>query len=173
MSTSNSSHAKIDVHNHFIPPTRREGQSRTSSQKSPDETSLTSSFQPLPQREATPQAGRPSNGAPTHAGKSCPKSTPRPQSSPSHRPVPKFSQIKKAAAHLVRKINEYAAQLRDKEPHQFGFFATLPSLLDTEAALTEIRYALDELQADGVCLYTRYGPGRGQLYPGHAHFDPI
>ncbi|KAJ5218842.1 uncharacterized protein N7498_000941 [Penicillium cinerascens] len=62
-----------------------------------------------------------------------------------------------ASFDLARRLNEYGAQLRNEEPQRFGFFASLPSLLDTEAALAEITYALDTLHADGVTLFTRYG----------------
>lgn len=50
-----------------------------------------------------------------------------------------------ASFDLARKMNEYAADLRDKEAQTFGFFASLPSLLYTEAALADIAYALDNL----------------------------
>src|SRR4051812_16762851 len=52
-----------------------------------------------------------------------------------------------------------------------GFFAALPSLLDTEAALKEIEYALDTLKADGITLFTRYGDGA--KYLGHPDFRRI
>lgn len=76
-----------------------------------------------------------------------------------------------ASFDLARKLNEYAAEMRDKEPRAYGFFAALPSLLDTEAALAEISYALDTLHADGVTLFTRYGSGN--VYLGHASLEPI
>jgi predicted TIM-barrel fold metal-dependent hydrolase len=72
---------------------------------------------------------------------------------------------------LARKANEYAASLRNKDPKKWGFFAALPCLLDTEGALAEIRYTLDVLKAEGVTLFTRYGP-RNQ-YLGDAAFKPI
>jgi predicted TIM-barrel fold metal-dependent hydrolase len=75
-----------------------------------------------------------------------------------------------ASFRLARDINTYAAKLRDSKPKQFGFFAALPSLLDTEAAITEIRYALDVLKADGVTLFTSYGDHK---YLGNAIFAPI
>ncbi|KEF54215.1 uncharacterized protein A1O9_10011, partial [Exophiala aquamarina CBS 119918] len=40
---------------------------------------------------------------------------------------------------------------------RYGFFASLLSLLHTELALKEIAHALDELHADGVIFFTRYG----------------
>lgn len=76
-----------------------------------------------------------------------------------------------AAANLARSVNLHAASIRDAEPSTFGFFAALPSLLDTENALVEIAYALDELKADGVTLFTRYG--EGNHYLGHPDIAPI
>ncbi|KAJ5413817.1 hypothetical protein N7509_000444 [Penicillium cosmopolitanum] len=75
------------------------------------------------------------------------------------------------ARELARECNNYAASLRDQNPTQWGFFAAMPSLLDTEGTLAEIRYALDVLKADGVTLFTRYGPKN--QYLGHPAFDPI
>ncbi|KAJ5118416.1 amidohydrolase family protein [Penicillium atrosanguineum] len=72
---------------------------------------------------------------------------------------------------LARKANEYAASKRDEDPKRWGFFAALPSLLDTEGTLAEIRYALDVLKAEGVTFFTRYGPEN--KYLGHAEFKPI
>lgn len=72
---------------------------------------------------------------------------------------------------LARRANEYAAHLRDENPGKWGFFAAMPSLLDTEGALAEIRHSLDVLQADGVTLFTRYGSGN--RYLGDGDFRPI
>ncbi|GFF29407.1 2-amino-3-carboxymuconate-6-semialdehyde decarboxylase [Aspergillus udagawae] len=72
---------------------------------------------------------------------------------------------------LARQLNEYAAELRDRNPQRFGFFASLPSLLDTDATLSEIAYALDTLHADGVTLFTRYGDSN--VYLGHRSLEPI
>lgn len=78
----------------------------------------------------------------------------------------------KAAATLARQVNESAAAIRDSDPSSFGFFAALPPVLDSiPAALAEIEYALDVLHADGVTLYTRYGPGN--TYLGHDDIKPI
>lgn len=76
-----------------------------------------------------------------------------------------------ASFDLARSLNEYAAEIRNKHPDKFGFFASLPSLLDTEAALSEIRYSLDTLHADGVILFTRYGSSN--TYLGHPSLEPI
>jgi 6-methylsalicylate decarboxylase len=76
------------------------------------------------------------------------------------------------AAELARSINQHAAHIRDDSPSRFGFFAALPSLYsDLDAALAEISYALDVLHADGVTLYTRYGPE--SHYLGHPSFAPV
>ena len=76
-----------------------------------------------------------------------------------------------AQARLCREINEWGTKLRDEKPEKFGFFATIPSLLDTETAISEIRHALDIQKADGVSLFTRYGDG--QYYLGNERFEPI
>lgn len=77
----------------------------------------------------------------------------------------------RASYDLARNLNLEAKRIRDEQPTRFGFFASLPSLLDTEAALEEIRFAMDELHADGVTLFTRYG--KGSTYLGHSDLDPI
>ncbi|KAJ4160012.1 uncharacterized protein LMH87_007947 [Akanthomyces muscarius] len=75
------------------------------------------------------------------------------------------------AATLARECNEYVAAIRDRHADAYGFFAVLPSLIDTDACLKEIAYGLDHLHADGVIVYTRYGDANGYL--GHAQFRPI
>jgi 6-methylsalicylate decarboxylase len=75
-----------------------------------------------------------------------------------------------ASYDLARKLNDFAAQIRDEKPDRFAFFASLPSLLDTEASLSEIKYALDDLKADGVVIFTRYG---SHTYLGHPDVSPI
>lgn len=76
-----------------------------------------------------------------------------------------------ASFDLARKLNHYAADLHDKNSEKFGFFAGLPSLLDTEAALAEITYALDSLKADGNVIFTRYG--HENTYLGHPDWNPF
>ncbi|KAI1324743.1 amidohydrolase 2 [Xylariaceae sp. FL0255] len=76
-----------------------------------------------------------------------------------------------AQQEITRKMNEYAAALRDEDPYSFGFFASLPDIRNSSAAVEEIRYALDDLGADGVTLFTRYGPN--YTYLGHAELDPV
>lgn len=72
---------------------------------------------------------------------------------------------------LARQTNEYLAALRDEKPAQYGFFAAMPDLTNTEAALAEIEHAYDKLKADGVILMTRYG--KTNMYLGHEAFIPI
>jgi len=74
-------------------------------------------------------------------------------------------------AALARRLNEYAAHLRDEDHATFGFFASLPDLRNTSAAVAELAYALDVLGADGVALFTRYGPRA--TYLGHADLEPV
>ncbi|KAL2860718.1 amidohydrolase family protein [Aspergillus lucknowensis] len=73
------------------------------------------------------------------------------------------------AATFARKVNDYLASIRDRYPEQFGFFAALPSLEDTDNCIEEIRYALTTLKADGVSLFTSYN----DKYLGHPDFEPI
>ncbi|KAJ5950522.1 amidohydrolase family protein [Penicillium vulpinum] len=86
-------------------------------------------------------------------------------------PGPVIAKEPTAAAQLARECNLSAAKIRDASPSQYGFFASVPSLFDTELVLEEIRYALDILRADGVTLFTRYG--QGPNYLGHEAFAPI
>ena len=69
---------------------------------------------------------------------------------------------------LARRVNEYIAAVAKEWEPRFGNFATLP-LPDVEGALTEIEYALDILDADGVIVFTNYG----DLYLGNPMFEPI
>ena len=73
------------------------------------------------------------------------------------------------AAKLARQMNEIAAKMRDDNPAACGFFVNLPSILDKEETLSELKYGLDVLHGDGVCLFTRYGTG--YQYLGHPDFQ--
>ena len=54
-------------------------------------------------------------------------------------------------AALARQSNEYAARMIADHPGRFGAFASLP-MLDAQAAMAEVEYALDTLKLDGVML---------------------
>jgi predicted TIM-barrel fold metal-dependent hydrolase len=58
-----------------------------------------------------------------------------------------------AAARLARAVNRESAELRETYPGRFGFFASV-TLPDVETSVEEAVYALDELGADGVVLFT-------------------
>jgi predicted TIM-barrel fold metal-dependent hydrolase len=71
-------------------------------------------------------------------------------------------------AALARQGNEYAARMIADYPGRFGAFASLP-VLDEQAAMAEVAYALDTLKLDGVTLLSNV---RGR-YLGDAGFDPL
>ena len=72
------------------------------------------------------------------------------------------------ARRLARQVNEFTAEVVGARPDRFGFFATL-TLPDVEGAVTEARYALDSLHADGIVLLANNG-GR---YLGDPDFEPL
>jgi predicted TIM-barrel fold metal-dependent hydrolase len=69
---------------------------------------------------------------------------------------------------MARRVNEFGAELVSRRPDRFGSFATLP-LPDLEGALRELKYAFDELRADGVVLLSNYAGH----YLGDAAFGPL
>jgi 6-methylsalicylate decarboxylase len=76
-----------------------------------------------------------------------------------------------AARKLARQCNDAGAKMVADRPQRFGLFAALP-LPDIDASLAEIAYALDELEADGIGLYTNYETGRVSFL-GDEKFAPI
>ncbi|MCW2685271.1 MAG: hypothetical protein JWR37_161, partial [Mycobacterium sp.] len=58
-------------------------------------------------------------------------------------------------------------------PDRFRFFAHLPTPTDVDAALDELTYALDELDADGVALTNVYGTGAEARSLGDDIFEPL
>jgi predicted TIM-barrel fold metal-dependent hydrolase len=82
-------------------------------------------------------------------------------------PGASFSGASDPAA-LARQGNEYAARMMADYAGRFGAFASLP-MLDAQAALAEVEYALDTLKLDGVMLLTNV---RGR-YLGDGLFDPL
>jgi 6-methylsalicylate decarboxylase len=73
-----------------------------------------------------------------------------------------------AARDLARSINEAARDIVRSHPRRFGAFAVLP-LPDVAGALSEIAYALDTLELDGIGLLSNYD-GR---YLGDPEFAPV
>lgn len=69
---------------------------------------------------------------------------------------------------LARLTNEIIAEAKAKYPDRFGGFATIP-MLNSQAAIEELSFALDTLHLDGVCLLTNY---KGK-YLGDAYFEPF
>jgi predicted TIM-barrel fold metal-dependent hydrolase len=72
------------------------------------------------------------------------------------------------AARITRESNEYAKKLGTDHPGRFRMFGMLP-LPHVDASLKEIAYALDTLNADGICMLTSYD----DKWLGHAHFAPV
>ncbi|KAF2163987.1 hypothetical protein M409DRAFT_68218 [Zasmidium cellare ATCC 36951] len=72
------------------------------------------------------------------------------------------------ARKLTRECNEFAADLKRRNPEKFGFWASLP-LPDVEGSLVEISHALDVLYADGVTMLTNHH----RTYLGDPKFEPI
>ena len=72
------------------------------------------------------------------------------------------------SADVVRKTNEAAAFIKREHPDRFLFCAALP-LPDVDAAIREVKYALDTLGADGIKLATNVG---GQ-YLGAPELDTL
>ncbi|PKK52280.1 hypothetical protein CI102_2458 [Trichoderma harzianum] len=70
---------------------------------------------------------------------------------------------------VTREVNKYAASLCSANPQQFGFFAIVPSLQNITAVIAEIRYAYEELHANGITLLTSYDGA----YLGNEIFNPI
>lgn len=82
-------------------------------------------------------------------------------------PQPWFGDVEESKR-IVRKYNEYCAQLKKEYPGKFKFCAALP-LPDVHAAIEEAVYALDTLGADGVKIATN---SRG-MYLGDEALDPL
>ena len=79
-----------------------------------------------------------------------------------------------ASRALAREMNEFAAELVKRHPARFGFFASLPDLVDVEGALAEIEHAHGWLKASGFTLFTSYGEdARAPRYLGHPCYDPL
>jgi predicted TIM-barrel fold metal-dependent hydrolase len=82
-----------------------------------------------------------------------------------------YIQNPEESARTARSMNEFCATLKSTNPSSCGFFATIPSLVHMEHALRELRYAYENLGADGITLFTSYGGSNNYL--GHDQFVPI
>ncbi|KAF3036642.1 hypothetical protein E8E11_004930 [Didymella keratinophila] len=71
-------------------------------------------------------------------------------------PGPEIEKDPVRAAALAHRFNDFCAGVRDQQPKRYGFFASVPSLYDTQACLQEIAYAFDILHVDGIILFTSY-----------------
>jgi predicted TIM-barrel fold metal-dependent hydrolase len=74
---------------------------------------------------------------------------------------------------FAREVNTVARQAVEDHPGRFGFFAHLPTPTDIDAALNELTYALDQLDADGVTLTNVYGTGDNACSLGDDLFEPL
>ncbi len=57
---------------------------------------------------------------------------------------------------LARRVNDYLATVRSRRPDRFGAFGVIP-LGDSEAAIAEAVYVLDELEFEGIGLLSNGG----------------
>jgi 6-methylsalicylate decarboxylase len=73
-----------------------------------------------------------------------------------------------AAHDMARLCCDFAAEMVRDRPGRYALFAPL-SMLDIDATLKEIEYALDTLKADGVNLQTNYG----DKWLGDPTYQPI
>ncbi len=73
-----------------------------------------------------------------------------------------------AAHDMARLCCDFAAEMVRDKPGRYALFAPL-SMLDTDATLAEIEYALDTLKADGINLQTNYG----DKWLGDPAYQPI
>lgn len=75
---------------------------------------------------------------------------------------------RQAETELVHKINQEGADIVKAHPDRFGLFAGLP-LPYVEESITEAKFAVAELKADGFGLSTNYAG----VYLGDPKFDPL
>jgi len=75
---------------------------------------------------------------------------------------------KKKTIALARLLNEFVAELCRVYPERFSWMAVMP-LPYVEEAVTEVRYALEELGAIGVGVLTNHEG----MYPGDEGFDGL
>ncbi|RVX66880.1 hypothetical protein B0A52_09004 [Exophiala mesophila] len=168
----------IDVHHHFVPDFYGEGKLTVLADAIHSQASFNGSRSPVPSHSvAVDAAGGDPSGWPVpswnisfdDAFSASLNITARILSLTS--PGAPITGTNETTRALARRTNEFCASLQEAQPSRVGCFAALPDLLDTNGTLAEIAYALDELNADGVTLFTRYGDGN--YYLGNPLFDPI
>jgi len=69
---------------------------------------------------------------------------------------------------MARRVNDYGAELVQKHPDRFGYFATLP-LPDVPASRAEMARAFETLGVDGVVLHSNFDG----IYLADQRFDPL
>ncbi|ORY53765.1 hypothetical protein BCR33DRAFT_761093 [Rhizoclosmatium globosum] len=74
---------------------------------------------------------------------------------------------------MARKINEWQSQLVQENASKLSSFASLPNFFDVEGTIAEVEFALGELGAVGVVVFTSYHQGSETRYLGHPSFAPI
>ncbi|KAK7182257.1 hypothetical protein DPSP01_006975 [Paraphaeosphaeria sporulosa] len=79
-----------------------------------------------------------------------------------------FPDDKAKTVALARLLNEFSAELVRLYPDRFSWMAVTP-LPYVQDAVSEVRYALEELGAVGVGVLTNHGG----VYPGEESFDPL
>jgi 6-methylsalicylate decarboxylase len=72
------------------------------------------------------------------------------------------------AAKTVRECQDFAAKMHQDYPDRFAVFAPL-SMMNIDATLKEIEYALDTIKANGINLQSNYG----DKWLGDATFKPV
>ena len=77
-----------------------------------------------------------------------------------------FKDNKEFSLEISRWSNEYMAELKKNFPGKFGAFASIP-LGFVDESIEELRYALDVLKLDGICLLTNYNG----IYLGDESFE--
>ncbi len=73
-----------------------------------------------------------------------------------------------AARRLARACNDFTARIVRDHPTRFGMYASLP-MPDVDGSLSEIAYAYDTLNADGIALFTSYADG----WLGNPAYRPV
>ncbi|KAF2177458.1 amidohydrolase 2 [Zopfia rhizophila CBS 207.26] len=141
--------SRIDVHSHFLPPDYRDALANNGHEK-------LDGMPAIPQWSLETHLDMMSSANVSKSIISI--------SSPGTHIVPGKDEL---GRNLTRHCNSYAASLKSKYPHKFGFWASLP-LPDVDATLKEIDVAISE-GADGFGLMTNYHGN----YLGTPIFDPI